>query len=51
MSHPTVDATATLSGISLLKGPFISPSAVATDGTHVWVANYAGNSVTEFPQR
>ena len=27
---------------------FDYPSGITSDGTHVWVANYWGNSVTEF---
>ena len=33
--------------ISGSKYKFNQPEAVASDGTHVWVANYGGNSVTE----
>ena len=36
--------------VKVLKGPsygFNDPSAVASDGTHVWVTNYGGTSVTE----
>ena len=36
----------TLSGASY---GFDNPWAIAVDGTHLWVANHAGNSVTEFP--
>jgi hypothetical protein len=31
------------------KYKFSRPSAVAAHGTHVWVANNSGDSVTEFP--
>jgi hypothetical protein len=34
----------TLSGDSY---GFDNPWAIAVDGTHVWVANHQGNSVTE----
>ena len=36
----------TLSGDSYR---FNNPLAIAVDGTHVWVANANGNSVTELP--
>jgi len=26
---------------------FNAPDAVASDGTHIWIANISGNSVTE----
>jgi hypothetical protein len=35
-----------LSGVNVLGWGFNGPSGIASDGTHVWVANY-GNSVTE----
>jgi hypothetical protein len=28
---------------------FDDPQGIALDGTHVWVANHQGSSVTEFP--
>ena len=36
-----------LSGPQVFGWGFGSPSSVSADGTHVWVANQAGNSVTE----
>lgn len=40
--------------VKVISGPrykFSGPSAIAEDRTHVWVANFAGQSVTEFPAR
>jgi hypothetical protein len=45
--------TAPVAALDSLSGPrifgwgFNVPDAVSSDGTHVWVANYFGNSVTE----
>ena len=36
-----------LSGVQVFGWGFGSPDAIASDGTHVWVANYDANSVTE----
>ena len=36
-----------LSGPRVFGGGFTGPDAVSSDGTHVWVANQYGNSVTE----
>lgn len=43
-------STATGALVKVIKGSsygFDSPNAVSSDGTHVWVANLDGNSVTE----
>src|SRR6266581_217839 len=44
-------SSAALSGVHVSGGDFSSPAAIASDGTHVWVANYDGNSVTELSAR
>jgi DNA-binding beta-propeller fold protein YncE len=36
-----------LAGASVIGSGFNRPYAISSDGTHVWVANYGGNSVTE----
>src|ERR1035441_2219247 len=36
-----------LAGVKVIGWGFNNPDAVSSDGTHVWVANSAGNSVTE----
>jgi hypothetical protein len=38
---------AALNGPQVFGWGFDTPAPVATDGTDVWVANFAGNSVTE----
>jgi len=35
--------------LSRSKDEFGFPDAIASDGTHVWVANDVGDSLTEFP--
>jgi hypothetical protein len=38
--------------VKVISGPsfgFEHPDAVSSDGTHVWVANWGGQSVTELP--
>ncbi len=42
--HRPANAVSVYSGRSY---HFSNPLAIAVDGTHVWVANYSGNSVTE----
>jgi hypothetical protein len=38
---------AAAAGVRILGGGFNVPAGVSSDGTHVWVANDAGNSVSE----
>jgi hypothetical protein len=42
---PAIASTAALSGVHVFGWGFSFPSAIASDGTHVWVANV--ESVTE----
>jgi hypothetical protein len=42
-----VASRAALSGVRVLGWGFASPASIASDGTHVWVANFDANSVTE----
>jgi hypothetical protein len=42
---------AVLSGVHVFGWGFNSPASIASDGTHVWVANTDGNSVTELSAR
>ena len=44
-----VASPSALTGVHVFGWGFNSPVAIASDGTHVWVANAAGQSVTEFP--
>ena len=40
--------------VKVISGPrykFFVPQSIASDGTHVWVTNNAGNSVTELRAR
>ncbi len=46
-SGPAVAARPSLSRVHLAEALFHYPRAVASDGTHVWVANDGGPSVTE----
>ena len=45
---PSVTPVRPLSGVKILGWGFNDPVAIASGSTHVWVANYDGNSVTEF---
>jgi DNA-binding beta-propeller fold protein YncE len=40
-------ASATPGGRHVSGRDFDGPVAISSDGTHVWVANFSGNSVTE----
>jgi len=44
---PAPVAPVPLAGVNVLGWGFSAPGAVASDGTHTWVANELGNSVTE----
>jgi DNA-binding beta-propeller fold protein YncE len=44
---PSATPVRPLSGVKVLGWGFNGPIAVTSDGTHVWVANSSGNSVTE----
>jgi DNA-binding beta-propeller fold protein YncE len=43
----TSSAPLALTGPTVFGGGFEFPASVSVDGTHVWVANYDGNSLTE----
>ena len=45
VTHPLSAASGPTSKV--IGWGFNNPQAVASDGTHLWVANYHGNSVTE----
>ena len=42
-------AAAGLAGPQVFGGQVNAPEGVSSDGTHVWVTNEGGNSVTGFP--
>ncbi|MFZ2059161.1 MAG: hypothetical protein WAV54_17310, partial [Acidimicrobiales bacterium] len=44
---PSATPVGQLSGVNVLGWGFDYPNAIASDGTHVWAANYLGNSVVE----
>jgi hypothetical protein len=46
-SGPAVAARPSLSRVHLAEVLFHYPRAVASDGTHVWLANFYGNTLTE----
>ncbi len=47
MSVGAVNRSAGVTGVQVLGWGFGQPDAVSSDGTHVWVANGGGKSVTE----